>query len=461
MVLFSRDLRVHDHPALTAALRESRYVVPMFVFDPRLLGRSSNRDRFLQMSLVDLDRSLARCGGRLIVRHGDPVEACVTLARQVDADSVHVSGDVSAYAIGRERRLEDALGRDGVQLRFHPGNAVVEPGKVTPAGRDAYHVFTPYHRAWVDSPRRSPLPAPGRIRVPDAIDIGPRPDPDAVSPDSIDLPPGGETPARRHFDRYLAGDAREYSAARNDLAADGTSRLSPYVRLGCLSANEAVHRLTAVAESGDLIRQFAWRDFFGQLLRSDPSLQWRSLHTPPEGATPVPDDADALLERWSEGLTGLPLVDAGMRQLRREGWIHNRARLVVASFLTRRLGVPWQEGSRVFMRWLVDGDPANNSGNWQWVAGTGADARRSRTLNPVRQAARFDPDGAYIRRYVRELRDVDPPLIFAPWIEPVVLRATGYPTPALEVPVGTGRLGPDRRVRSEPSTRRGQAALPM
>ena len=459
IVLFTRDLRVHDHPALTAAVRDSDEIVPTFVLDPWLIGRSPNRDRFLHASLADLDRSLVRLGGSLVIREGDPAEVCLELARDARAGALHVTSDVSKYAARREQRLRAILGSEGIELHLHPGNAVVEPGTVAPNDRDAYSVFTPYHRAWQGAPRREPLSPPERLRVPASIDTGRRPEPDAITPDSIDLPPGGESAARRHFDAYVAGDARRYGEIRNNMAADGTSRMSPYLRFGCVSANEVVQRLEGIPGAGELVRQVAWRDFFGQVLADDPSLEYRDMRTPPDDLPPVPGDAGTLLDRWAEGRTGLPLVDAGMRQLRREGWIHNRARLVVASFLTRRLGVPWQDGSKVFLRWLVDGDPANNSGGWQWVAGTGADPRRSRSFSPVRQAKRFDPNGTYIRRYVRELQDVSVPLIFAPWEEPSILNATGYPAPVLEVPAelrgsdsraatgganGTGRVGQAR-----------------
>jgi deoxyribodipyrimidine photo-lyase len=217
------------------------------------------------------------------------------------------------------------------------------------------------------------------------------------------------------------------------MAADATSRLSPYLRFGFVSANEVAHRGSRVGGAEGFVRQLAWRDFFGQLLRHDHRLAWTDLRTGPELAPPPLDPSQAL-KLWKEGLTGLPLVDAGMRQLRREGWIHNRARMVVGSFLTRRLALPWQEGARHFMRHLVDGDPANNAGGWQWVAGTGTDPRRSRSFNPVRQARRFDPRGEYVRRYVRELADVRGPLIFAPWQDPALLQSHGYPEPLIRVP---------------------------
>jgi deoxyribodipyrimidine photo-lyase len=461
IVLFTRDLRVRDHPALTAAVREGGDVVPLFVFDPELLGRSVNRDRFLRQSLVDLDRQLAQRGGRLFLREGSPARALLDLVGQTGATTVHLTADTTAHATAREQALRSALPTHGAELHVHPGNAVVDPGDVAPDGKGAYAVFTPYHRAWAQAPRRTPLPAPGRIVVPPGLDLGPRPDADAIRPISIDLPPGGEGAAHRHLERYLDSDASRYAELRNDLAADATSRLSPYLRFGCVSANELVHTLAERPGTDELIRQLAWRDFYGQLLASDPTLTWKDYRDAPDDVPPPPDDADRLLARWEEGRTGIPLVDAGMRQLRREGWIHNRARMIVASFLTRRLGAPWQEGSAVFMRWLVDGDPANNAGGWQWVAGTGTDPRRSRSFNPVRQAERFDPDGEYIARYVKELADVPAPLRFAPWKDLEVLRATGYPAPLIEVPAGgVKRPGPgEPPFRADAPARSGQASL--
>ena len=235
---------------------------------------------------------------------------------------------------------------------------------------------------------------------------------------------------------FLKRGVARYDTARDDLAADATSHLSAYLRFGMVSANEVAARAAKVAGAEPFVRQLCWRDFFGQLLASDPALTWRDLRPPPEMQAPLLDPDEAL-ERWRTGTTGLPLVDAGMRQLAREGFMHNRARMVTASFLTRRLVLPWQQGAAHFFRLLVDGDPANNSGGWQWVAGTGTDPRRMRSFNPVRQAKRFDADGAYVRRYVEELADVDGKAIFAPWLDAAVLRRTGYPAPLLEVPVNS------------------------
>lgn len=422
IVLFTRDLRVHDHPALAAAVERGHAVLPLFVIDPKIMGRSPNRARFLMESLVDLDASLHARGGNLVLRMGDPAVEIARLAKDAGCDEVWVTRDVSAHA----QQREVTLARNGFAPTNFPGHAIVEPGAVTPAGRDHYRVFSPYFRAWSDAQRREIAPVPQRITLPMGVELGPRPDPQSYVPDSPNLMHGGETEARARLERYASGAADDYAELRNVPAAEATSRLSPYLRFGCISANEAADRL---ASAGDLVRQLAWRDFFAQLLAGDPRLAHEDLRPPLDGWRTDP----AGFEAWRTGKTGLPLVDAGMRQLAHEGWMHGRVRMAVGSMLTRRLQIDWREGRRHFDRLLLDGDVANDSGNWQWVAGTGTDARRGRVLNPVRQARRFDPDGAYVRRYVTELADVPAPLIFAPWRDPALLRSSGYPAPIVEV----------------------------
>ena len=431
VVLFSRDLRVHDHPALHEAAAAGE-VIPLFVLDDAPLSVSPNRTRFLLEGLRDLDDALTSLGGRLVVRRGDPATVAVEVARAARADRIAVTHDVSSYALRREATLRAS----GIDVRFHPGNAVVEPGDVAPTGGEGYRVFTPYFRAWAAGPRRKVLAAPKRVDVPADVTSEALPDPASVRTDAAALPSGGETAARERVEAYLRRGVSRYETARDDLAADATSHLSAYLRFGMVSANEVAARAAKVAGAEPFVRQLCWRDFFGQLLASDPALTWRDLRPPPEMQAPLLDPDEAL-ERWRTGTTGLPLVDAGMRQLAREGFMHNRARMVTASFLTRRLVLPWQQGAAHFFRLLVDGDPANNSGGWQWVAGTGTDPRRMRSFNPVRQAKRFDADAAYVRRYVEELADVDGKAIFAPWLDAAALRRTGYPAPLLEVPVNS------------------------
>jgi deoxyribodipyrimidine photo-lyase len=247
----------------------------------------------------------------------------------------------------------------------------------------------------------------------------------AGSPSS-ELAPGGETAGRRKLSAWLRSGVGGYEAAHDELAADATSHLSPYLHFGCISPLEVAQRAGEVAGSEPFLRPLAWRDFFHQLLAARPETSHEDMR--PRGNR-WSSDSDAL-EAWQQGRTGYPIVDAGMRQLLREGYMHNRARLITASFLVRNLRIDWRSGARHFFDWLVDGDVANNVGNWQWVAGTGANQRPGRAFNPLRQAHRFDPGGAYVRRYVPELAAIEGRAVHEPW----KLRAipNGYPPPIAE-----------------------------
>lgn len=409
VVLFTRDLRVHDHPALAAACANAERVVPLFVLDPRLATVSPNRSRFLQQSLADLRSALRDRGADLVVRAGDPVAETVKLAREVAAEGVGLSADVSGYARRREQRLARECATHRMALKLFPGLTVVEPGSLTPAGGPAYRVFSPYHRSWLAAKWRDQVATPGRITMPEGLEPGRLPAvPAADSPDAAE---GGETAGRR---RLAAWQRRlgAYQDGHDDLPADATSRLSPYLRWGCLSPLAVAQ----AAESHDaFVRQLCWRDFYYQVALDFPHLSTRAYRA--AGDVRWRTDPDAL-RHWQDGLTGVPVVDAGMRQLRAEGWMHNRARLITAAFLTKHLGVDWRLGVQWFFRWLLDGDVPNNAGNWQWVAGTGHDPRPYRRFNPVRQAHRFDPDGEYVRRYVPELRSVAGPAVHEPSLLP-------------------------------------------
>jgi deoxyribodipyrimidine photo-lyase len=380
VVLFTRDLRVHDNPALAAAARDSRRVVPLFVLDDVILGsgygRSPNRLGFLAESLVDLDASLRRLGSHLVVRRGDPVEEIARLA----PDAVYCAEDASAHAQRREAGLAARF-----DLRLHPATTVVGLEDLKP-----YKVFTPYHRAWLGRPRRA-LEAPPQLADP-GVPAGTLPKPPPGR--SPDVPPGGETAGRRRLDAWLKTELAAYDT--RSLAAP-TSRLSPYLHFGCVSPLELLER----AGGADAwIRQLCWRDFYAQLLRAVPETSRADLYERPYGR----GGEGLLLDAWREGRTGYPLVDAGMRQLLREGWMHNRVRLVTASFLVKDLEIDWRHGADHFERLLVDGDVASNRGNWQWVAGTGVDhTQGGRMFNPTLQERKLDPDGAYVRRYVPEL----------------------------------------------------------
>ena len=434
IVLFTRDLRLHDHPALTAAARHADRVVPAFVLDDRLVsGRSGtpNRLAFLLESLRDLDTSLRSRGSRLVVRRGEVVAEVARLAVETEAEGIYMSEDFSGYARERQRRLGRACEDERLKLRTFEGVTVVPPGELLPAGGDHYKVFTPYWRVWRSTPRRSPLGAPRRLRSPSRIRRQPLPDlADLSDAEPVEgLPPGGETAARALLSRWLRTGPERYEQQADDLATDATSHLSPYLHFGCISANEVLSRVEQRSSGESFSRQLCWRDFHHQVLAARPDLPYSDYRPRPGRWRRSP----RLLDAWKQGQTGYPIVDAGMRQLAQQGFMPNRARLIVASFLTKTLGIDWREGAAHFERLLVDADLANNVGNWQWVAGTGNDTRPNRVLNPIRQAHRFDPDGVYARRWVPELASLQGKAIHEPWKLDGRARARlDYPPPLLE-----------------------------
>ncbi|RCV50493.1 cryptochrome/photolyase family protein [Marinitenerispora sediminis] len=429
VVLFTRDLRVHDHPALRAAAAGGGPVLPLFVLDPAILRRAArNRVGYLVEALADLRRALRDRGCDLVLREGDTVAETLRAAEEVRAASVHLSADVSAFAAARSARLRAAARRTGVEVREHPGATVVPPGALTPASGDHYRVFTPYWRAWEAADWRALLPAPGRLPAPPRMPVGRLPGRriadlgrGAAASERVR---GGESAARERLRRWLESGLAAYPERCDDLAAAGTSGLSADLRFGCLSPLEVARRARGAAGSGPFVRQIAWRDFHHQVTAAFPEMPRRDYR--PRDPAWWRDDDDAF-EAWCAGRTGVPIVDAGMRQLLREGFMHNRARLITAAFLTRTLRVRWQRGADHFHTLLTDGDVADNYGNWQWVAGTGNDTRPNRTMNPLRQARRFDPRGEYVRRYVPELAGLRPPLVHTPWRAPD--RPADYPPP--------------------------------
>ncbi|MFF7587897.1 cryptochrome/photolyase family protein [Kitasatospora purpeofusca] len=428
IALFTQDLRLHDNPVLHAARTSADQVVPLFVSDPAVEAAgfaAPNRQAFLADCLADLDASLRGIGSRLTVRRGEAAEQTARLAAETGATTVHVAAGVTGFAQRREEHLRKLLGD---RLHVHDASVtVLPPGRVTPAGRDHYAVFTPYHRAWQAAPRRTLLAAPRTLATPDGLRSDTMVVDGSTSPG---LPPGGESAARARWRRW---DVDAYADIHDDLAADDTSRLSPYLHFGCLSPTELVTR--ALRHDGPgaqaFVRQLVWRDFHHQVLAARPDAARRDYRDRDDRWRH--DEAEA--EAWRQGRTGYPIVDAGMRQLAHEGWMHNRARLLTASFLAKNLYLDWRVGAAHFLSLLVDGDVANNQLNWQWVAGTGTDTRPNRVLNPLRQADRYDPDGAYVRRWVPELAHLPGPSVHRPW-----LFTSDYPAPILDPEALTARF---------------------
>jgi deoxyribodipyrimidine photo-lyase len=443
IALFTRDLRVHDNPTLQGAVDSAEQVLPVFVLDEAILSSAyfaPNRASFLVDALRDLDEALKQCGADgLVIRRGDTAREVAALADEVDARTVHVSGDWSAYAQSRQRRLEKLLAERHGELVVHGETlAVVPPGTVAPTDNDHFAVFTPYHRRWADHPRRPVQDPPSRLTSP-RVRNGHIPAADTLRPGDRAryLPEGGETAGRRRMQAWLQSSLTAYADCHDDLAGDHTSRLSPYLHFGCLSPTELVASAGRSRGAQAFVRQLAWRDFNLQVLAARPEVASQDYRDRGDRWRRNEDDLTA----WREGRTGYPIVDAAMRQLRQEGWMHNRGRLIVGSFLTKTLYLDWREGAGHFLHHLVDGDIANNQLNWQWVAGTGTDTRPSRVLNPQRQAERFDSDGTYVRRYVAELAHIEGPAVHTPWKLPDdVRKRLNYPDPIVDLDEGRRRF---------------------
>ncbi|WP_243057223.1 deoxyribodipyrimidine photo-lyase [Nocardioides sp. SR21] len=365
-----RDLRLDDHPALLAAAEDGP-VVPVFVREPRL-GRSERLDASLEAFRGATD-------GALVIRTGDPIDVIPDLVDEVGARSVHVTEEFTPHA-----RRRDAVVAELVTLVASGTPYAVRPGTLLTGAGTPYQVFTPFARAWRDQPVEPPLPRPDSVRWKTAA---------------------GEELARR---RLRAFRDEGYAEGRDRPDRDDTSRLSEHLRHG------EIHPRTVLANVTDptFVTELIWREFYADVLWNRPDTAWADLRS-----LDMPYDEDGeLVDAWREGRTGYPFVDAGMRQLLASGWMHNRLRMVTASFLVKDLHVRWQVGARFFLKHLADGDLASNNHGWQWVAGTGTDAAPYfRIFNPVRQGLQFDPDGAYVRRWVPELAHLPGKAAHEPW----------------------------------------------
>jgi deoxyribodipyrimidine photo-lyase len=416
VVWFRRDLRLSDHLALTEAAAAGRPVVPLFVWDPLLVDprrTGARRLERLEGAITALDRDLRAKGGRLIVRRGRPEEVVVSVAREAGAGAVYASRDYTPFANARDRRVSSAT-----NLRLFAGTLAVEPEST-----GEVRVFTPFHRRWLTQSIDVPAPAPMRIDVPDGV----------LGEQVPDTRPEGESEAHARLDRFARMGADDYAQGRDRLDRDGTSRLGADLHLGTLSPR---HVLAAISDAS-FRRQLAWRDWASHVVWFRPTARrfaWR------EDLRDLAwlDDPDGF-GAWRDGQTGYPVVDAAMRQLRVEGWIHNRARMIVASFLAKDLLVDWRLGEAHFQRELVDGDVASNSFGWQWTAGVGTDAAPFfRVFHPVRQGERFDPSGTWVRRWVPEVAGLPDRFVHRPWEAPAG-PPVGYPAPIVDHAFARGR----------------------
>ncbi|MFS3130026.1 cryptochrome/photolyase family protein [Nocardioides sp. Bht2] len=411
-----RDLRLADQPALLAALEHGE-VLPLFVRDPRLVDAGTPRRAHLEAALEALNRAT---GGAVVIRDGDPAQVVADVAAEIGAATVHVTGEFTPFAVRRDRAVAERLAGDGVTLSSHGTPYAVRPGTVLTGGGTPYQVFTPFSRAWRALAEEPPYPAPGEPRWHRGVATA-EPDAELVRL-GRGLGAAGEAEALARWHAFLDDGLADYAELRDRPDLDGTSRLSGHLKVGALHprtllAEIRAHRDADTDGAQTFITELAWREFYGDVLWHRPESAWADLK-PALAAMPYdqgPQTA-ALVQAWREGRTGFPIVDAGMRQLRETGWMHNRVRMVVGSFLVKDLHVWWPVGARHFLDQLIDGDVAANNHGWQWVAGTGTDASPYfRVFNPVSQGKRFDPDGSYVRRWVPELAHLTGKAAHEPW----------------------------------------------
>jgi len=449
LVWFRRDLRLDDHPALQAALKAGHAPVPVYVHAPEeeapwAPGAASQA--WLDRSLRSLQAELRRIGSELVIRRGPSTEALLTLAAETGAEAVYWHRLYEPASIARDKATKMALKDAGLHAESLNGALLVEPWQVQTGTGDPYRVFTPFWKnARQHLESNTPLPAPGSlpgVPVLESLDIAAlalRPHPRERDWDLSFWPhwTPGEAGAVELLEAFLEGAVHGYKAQRNFPDRTGTSKLSPHLHFGEISPRRIVQAIreaslpaTIQPDVDHYLSELGWREFSHHLLFHFPHTSDADMN-PRFAAFPWAEVDAAQLQAWQRGRTGVPIVDAGMRELWASGWMHNRVRMVVASFLTKNLRYHWIHGARWFWDTLVDASLANNTQGWQWSAGTGADAAPYfRIFSPVAQAEKFDPKGAYLRRWVPELASLPDAALAAPWTQPELARrwAPDYPS---------------------------------
>ncbi len=452
IVWIRRELRVQDHLALWSATQDSSSVLPLYILDRAFLSSAPAKQVVILKSLRLLRDELNKLGGNLFVRSGEPHEVLVRLARETASAGLYLTRSYEPEIVKSDARLRAALEAEGRIFREFKDDVIFEKSELLNSSGEPFKVYTAYRRAWLG--RRDdiapPLPTLRELESP-SIDPGEIPQLHelGLSP-KLTVPEAGEASALVTLNSFLTNRAGAYRANRDMMAGDGTSRLSHHFALGSLSVRRAYKSIVAHLENREgadvdgleglntFLNQVIWREFYKQILANYPHVDGKSFK---RKLDEIPWRTNVgLFNAWRDGITGYPIVDAAMRQLRTEGWMHNRGRMIVASFLTKDLHVDWRMGERHFMEWLVDGDLALNNGGWQWCAGTGTDAQPwYRIFNPVLQGRKFDPEGAYVKKYVPELSGVPARYVHAPWEMPEsAARESGvrigrdYPSPVVD-----------------------------
>jgi deoxyribodipyrimidine photo-lyase len=425
---FRRDLRVTDHAALAEAASNGR-VVPVFVVDPKLFDRAGSvRQHVLVQALASLGASM---GKALVIRHGDPRTVLPGLAKEVGALDVFVTADHAPAGRRRDAAVNDALQANGMRLVRVGSNYAVAPGSVKTGGGTPYAVFTPFRKAWRAHGWLAPIEV-GEVDWLCDPDVRCDGRPPVVAPD-FTLPAFSEASAHDVLVAFGQDGLANYKATRDLPSVEGTSRLGAALHFGLIHPRTVLAETDRGTESSDtFVSEIAWREFYADVLYHRPETAWQNLQRGMDGLVCDTDDAArSRFDRWCTGTTGYPFVDAGMRQLNQTGWMHNRVRMIVASFLVKDLHLPWQWGARYFLDHLIDGDVASNNHGWQWAAGTGTDAAPYfRVFNPVLQGRRFDPHGTFVRRFVPDLGGVDERHVHAPW--EASTPPLSYPAPMVD-----------------------------
>jgi deoxyribodipyrimidine photo-lyase len=420
---FRRDLRLQDNPALLAAFDEAEEVIPLFIMDDAIAARAGDHRRaYLAASLRALDISI---GGSLHLISGDPVEVLPRVMKKYGATSIHCAFPFAPYGNELDQRIKSA----GIELTQIGSGYAVAPGRVLKDDGTPYRVYTPFYRAWSAHGWRKSVAAP---KNPSWV-LAEKSDqkfPNWQAPENVVLQEAGESAAHSRLKAFLKRGAEDYADARNIPGIEGTSRMSPHLRWGEIHPRTILEKLGESKGHEVYRKEIAWREFYADVLHHNPHTS-RDYYDSKFKKMRY-DKPGKKFEAWCEGRTGFPFVDAAMRQLVREGWMHNRTRMVVASFLVKDLHIEWQHGANFFMKYLIDNDVASNSHGWQWTAGCGTDASPYyRVFNPIEQGRRFDPEGTYIKRYIPELAHLSGEDIHEPW-EVLDGLSNGYPEPIVD-----------------------------